>query len=198
MGLNYDFDKGQTPLEDDESEGLIVRTITTREELDQMEQLHIEKTIVWLGHRKLSKDRILTEDFIKFLHKMMFGEVWSWAGTFRTTDKNLGVDWTRIGIELKILLDDTNYWIENQVYAPDELAIRFKHKLVKIHCFPNGNGRHSRLMADIIIEKIFNAQVFSWTQSRLIGSDSIRQAYIQAMHQADEGNIQALIKFARS
>ena len=117
MGLNYSYDKGQTPLEDDESEGLIVRTINTREELDQIEQLHIERTIVWLVHRNISKDRILTENFIKFLHKKMFGEVWSWAGTFRTTDKNLGIDWTQIGIELKILLDDTNYWIENQVYA---------------------------------------------------------------------------------
>lgn len=198
MGLIFDDDTGQTPLEEDESDGLIIRTINTREELDQLEQLHIEKTIAWLGHRKLSKDRILTEDFIKFLHKKMFGEVWSWAGTFRTTDKNLGINWTQIGIELKKLLDDTNYWIENQVYAPDELAIRFKHQLVKIHCFPNGNGRHSRLMADIIIEKIFNGEVFSWKQSRLIGSDRIRQAYIQAIHQADQGNIQPLIKFARS
>lgn len=193
-----DYETSQTPLEDDEKEGLLISSVTTREEFDQIEQLHIEKTIVWLVHKKLSKDRILSEEFIKFLHKKMFGEIWSWGGTFRKTDKNLGINWTRIEVELKKLLDDTGYWIEQQVYEPDEIAIRFKHKLVKIHCFPNGNGRHSRLMADVIIEKIYGEQVFSWNQSRLIRSDVIRREYIQAIHKADQGIIEPLIKFARS
>lgn len=193
-----DYETSQTPLEDDEKEGLLISSVTTREELDQIEQLHIEKTIVWLVHKKLSKDRILSEEFIKFLHKKMFGEIWSWGGTFRKTDKNLGINWTRIEVELKKLLDDTGYWIEQQVYEPDEIAIRFKHKLVKIHCFPNGNGRHSRLMADVIIEKIYGEQVFSWNQSRLIRSDVIRREYIQAIHKADQGIMEPLIKFARS
>lgn len=196
--MNSDYDTSQTPLEDDEKEGLLISSVTTREELDQIEQLHIEKTIVWLVHKKLSKDRILSEEFIKFLHKKMFGEIWSWGGTFRNTDKNLGINWTRVGVELKKLLDDTGYWIEHQVYEPDEIAIRFKHKLVKIHCFPNGNGRHSRLMADVIIEKIYGCQVFSWKQSRLIRSDVIRREYIQAIHKADQGIIEPLINFARS
>ena len=98
---------------------------------------------------------ILTEVFIRNVHKRMFNNIWIWAGKFRKTNKNIGIDQWQISTELKTLLDDANYWIENNTYSPDEIAIRFKHRLVSIHCFPNGNGRHSRLMADIIIEKIY-------------------------------------------
>jgi len=198
MGLDSEYHKDQTPLEEVEREGLLIKTITTREELDQMEQLHIEKTIVWLIHKKFSKDRILSEEFVKDLHRKMFGEIWSWAGTFRKTEKNLGIEWTRIRVELKKLLDDTSYWIKHHVYTQDEVAIRFKHRLVKIHCFPNGNGRHSRLMADVIIENIYGGQVFSWKQSNLLRSDKIRREYIQAIQKADQGSIEPLIQFARS
>ena len=100
------------------------------------EQLNIEKAIQWLMRQKLKKETILTEEFIKALHKRMLGEVWSWAGEFRRSEKNIGVPWIRIGMDVKVLLDDTLYWIENNTYAPDEIAIRFKHRLVNIHCFP--------------------------------------------------------------
>jgi len=198
MGLNLEYTESQTPLEEDEKEGLLIKTITTRGELDQLEQFHIEKTIVWLIHKNFKKDRILSEDFILQLHRRMFDKIWSWAGTFRKSDTNLGIEWTQIRLELRKLLDDTSYWISNRVYGDDEIAIRFKHKLVKIHCFPNGNGRHSRLMADVIIEKIFGGEVFSWKQSSPIESDKIRKEYIQAIHQVDQGLIEPLIQFARS
>ena len=128
----------------------------------------------------------------------MLGDVWHWAGTFRRSDKNLGVEWTRIGVELKMLLDDSKYWIRNRTYDPDEIAIRFKHKLVKIHCFSNGNGRHSRLMADILIEKVFKREVFSWKRSNMVKPDHIRREYIQAIQQADKGEMAPLIQFARA
>ena len=94
-------------------------------------------------------------------------------------------------------IDDTKYWIENKTYDPDEIAIRFKHRLVNIHCFPNGNGRHSRLMADIIIESIFSKEVFTWNHSNMVKADEIRYKYINAIREADDGNILPLIKFAR-
>ena len=99
---------------------------------------------------------------------------------------------------MKALLDDTKYWIENNAYPPDEIAIRFKHRLVAIHCFPNGNGRHSRLMADIIVEKVFKQHVFSWGAANLVKGGEARAAYLAAIKQADNGSIEPLIRFARS
>ena len=161
MGIKLHYKDGQTPLEEAEKDGLKIKSITTQGELDEFEQLNIEKATEWTIRTKLRPEKILTENFIKDLHKRMYGEVWKWAGQFRNTEKNLGITWTQIGIELKNLLDDTKYWIENNTYSPEEIAIRFKHRLVSIHCFPNGNGRHSRMMADIIMESIFGKENFS-------------------------------------
>jgi Fic-DOC domain mobile mystery protein B len=91
----------------------------------------------------------------------MYGDVWLWAGNFRKSDKNIGIHWTQIAIKLKSLLDDTQYWIRKKTYAPEEIAIRLKHQIVTIHCFPNGNGRHSRLLADIVMDCIFGKKRFS-------------------------------------
>ncbi len=197
MGLGFDYKDGQTPLEEYEKEGLIIKSITTHGELDEFEQLNIEKAVEWTFHTNIKSEKILTEEFIKNLHKRMFGEVWKWAGSFRRTDKNIGVPWTRIRQEIKVLFDDITYWIENKSFTPEEIAIRFKHRIVSIHCFPNGNGRHSRLMADIIMESIFKKQVFSWNQSSNRKSKEIRKEYINALKQADNGNIKPLIDFAK-
>ena len=198
MGLNLPYSFGQTPLDEDEKEGLKTGSVTTKQELDQLEQLNIEKAVEWTIHRRLDEKRILTEEFVKNLHLRMFGDVWYWAGSFRRSDKNLGVAWIHIGVELRTLLDDTKFWIQNKAYPPDEIAIRFKHRIVKIHCFPNGNGRHSRLMADIIIEKVFGKEVFSWRGLNMVKPDEIRKEYIFAIQQADEGDIAPLLDFARS
>jgi Fic-DOC domain mobile mystery protein B len=149
MGLVLIYEDRQTPLSDEEREGLRIKTIYTHGELDQFEQLNIDKAIEWTFSIRKSKEQILTEVFIKKLHKKMFNEVWTWAGSFRISEKNIGIKWNLIGIELKKLLVDTQYWIENETFSEEEIAIRFKHRLVIIHCFPNGNGRHSRIMADI-------------------------------------------------
>jgi Fic-DOC domain mobile mystery protein B len=143
-------------------------------------------------------DKILIEDFIKSLHKRMLGDVWAWAGQFRNSNKNIGVDWINIGAELRKLLDDTRYWIENRTYDHNEIAIRFKHRLVKIHCFPNGNGRHTRLMADIIIATISGRKAFNWSFSNMVIPDKTREEYTTAIKKADEGDIGPLLDFARS
>ncbi|MCF8461809.1 MAG: mobile mystery protein B, partial [Flavobacteriales bacterium] len=167
MGLILDYHEGQTPLDEAEKEGLRIASVSTHAELDELEQLNLEKALAWVIQSKFKPDKILTEKFLKNLHKRMFGDVWKWAGEFRKTDKNIGVKWVKVGQELKQLLDDTNYWAANGTYSEDEIAIRFKHRLVSIHCFANGNGRHSRMMADIISESIFGKEVFSWSQSRM-------------------------------
>lgn len=198
MGLDLKYEDGQTPLNEEEKDGLLIKTITTHGELDEYEQLNIEQAIEWTMRQNFKKDKILTEAFIKKLHKKMLGRVWSWAGEFRKSEKNIGVKWINIRIDLKTLLDDSKYWIENEIYHPDEIAIRFKHRLVNIHCFPNGNGRHSRIMADIIIESIFGKEIFSWNQSNMFKADETRKEYINAIREGDKGNIAPLMEFARN
>lgn len=198
MGLDYKYSDGQTPLDEEEKEGLKIRSVTTQQELDEFEQLNIEKAIAWTINSNLKSDKILSEKFIKNLHKKMFGDVWKWAGEFRKSDKNLGIHWPQISIELMKLIDDTKYWIENSTYSPEEISIRFKHRLVAIHCFPNGNGRHSRMMADIIMESVFGEHSFSWHRSNMVKADDARKKYISTLKKADNGNIKPLIAFAKS
>ncbi len=198
MGLDFDLINGQTPLDEEEKDGLLIPTITTREELDEFEQQGIESAIRWTLGKKFKRSEVLTEDFVKLLHKKMFVYVWAWAGEFRKTNKNIGVDRYQVAIELRRLLDDCNYWIDHGTYSPDEIAIRFKHRIVQIHCFSNGNGRHSRLMADIIIERIFNQSVFTWgSHAELTKSGKGREAYLAAIRAADDNNIIPLFEFAR-
>ena len=198
MGIELMYEEGQTPLNEEEKEGLLLKSITTNGELNELEQLNIEKAIEWIIGLKLKKERILTEAFIKTLHKKMLGKVWRWAGEFRKSEKNIGAKWINIPVDLRTLLDDTHFWIENKTFPADEIAIRFKHRLVSIHCFPNGNGRHSRLMADIIIESVFEETIFSWNQSNIIKANETRAEYIKSIREADKGNIDSLIRFART
>lgn len=198
MGLELEYILGQTPLDEEEMDGLLIPTIATRGELDEFEQKNIEQAIQWSLQRKFKQSQILTEDFVKEVHKMMYGDVWAWAGNFRTTNKNIGIDRLQIGPHLKYLLDDTTYWIHEKTYPPEEIAIRYKHRLVSIHCFPNGNGRHSRLMADMVIEQVFKLPVFTWGTANLGQQGDARANYIQAVKAADEGNIAPLLSFARS
>ncbi|MCE2733221.1 MAG: mobile mystery protein B [Chryseotalea sp.] len=198
MGLDFELVDGQTPLDEEEKEGLLIPTITTRGELDEFEQLNIEKAIRWTFTRKFKKEDILTEDFIKLVHKRMYSDVWAWAGEFRKTNKNIGVDRYQVAIELRKLLDDCNHWIDHGTYPPDEIAVRFKHRIVSIHCFSNGNGRHSRMMGDLIIEKIFGNPVFTWGATiDLIKTSDIRKEYLTAVKAADKNDIGPLLEFAR-
>lgn len=198
MGLNLKYVDGQTPLNEEEKEGLKIKFITTQNELDEFEQLNIEKAIEWTMRVRLKPEKILSEKFIKELHKKMYGDVWKWAGKFRKSDKNIGIKWPLIEIEVRNLIDDTKYWVENKTYPANEIAIRFKHRIVAIHCFANGNGRHSRIMADIIIEAIFGKEIFSWQKSNMVKANETRKSYIMALRDADNGNIKPLVNFAEN
>ncbi len=198
MGLDLDYNLGQTPLNEDEKEGLRIRTIATRAELDEFEQLNIEDAMQWVLTRSFKADAILSERFVMDLHKRMYGKIWNWAGSFRKSDKNLGVSKWQIPTALRALLDDTAYWVAHQTYPPDEIAVRFKHRIVSVHCFPNGNGRHSRLMADVIADKIFKRPVFSWGAASLVRKSDTRSVYISALREADKNNYAPLLHFARS
>ena len=200
MGLAIRYEEGQTPLDEEEKDGLLIRSVTTRGELDEVEQRNIEEAIRWTieRRRRFTTEEVLTEEFIRELHRRMFGGVWKWAGSFRNTNKNIGVDKYHIGIELRALLDDGRYWLQNGTYDADEIALRLSHRVVSIHCFANGNGRHSRLMGDLIAEKILGRSVFSWGGRSLVQTGEFRASYLKALREADRGNYAPLIAFARS
>jgi Fic-DOC domain mobile mystery protein B len=197
MGLKLTYLDGQTPLDPEQLNGLKIKTIHSQQQLNEFEQININEALKWLNAK--SKIKVLiSEEFIIQLHKRMFGMVWKWAGQFRRVETNIGIDWTKIALELKLLVDDTNFWVEHQSYMPVEIAIRFKHRLVSIHCFPNGNGRHSRMMADLIVLHVFGLNKFSWGKHSLVESSEQRKLYLYALKQADNGNFSELMKFARS
>ena len=139
----------------------------------------------------------LTEKFIMDLHKRMLGDVWKWAGKFRKTERNIGIESYRIEPEFRQILDDARYWVEHQTYSPDELAVRLHHRLVLVHPFPNGNGRWSRLTADVLVTQ-FGGPRFTWGSANLQAASEIRSAYIKALHAADEHDLVPLVDFARS
>jgi Fic-DOC domain mobile mystery protein B len=198
MGLTLEYIDGQTPLDEDEKEGLLIPTIATREELDEFEQQNIEEAMQWVLSKNFKSETVFTKKFICNLHSRMYSNVWAWAGKFRTTNKNLGIDKWQIPVELKTLCDDSIYWIQHKTYSPDEIALRFKHRIVSIHCFSNGNGRHSRLMADIIINKVYKLPLFSWGAGDLVHQSETRKDYLKAIKAADDNKLQPLMKFARS
>ncbi len=198
MGLDFDTTPGQTPLDEDEKEGLIIKSLSTRSELDEFEQHNMEKAMLWLRKKKFTTPQLLSEKMVREIHRHMYGGVWKWAGTFRQTDKNIGIEKHNISTALRQLLDDCTYWIEHNSYPQEEIAIRFKHRIVQIHCFANGNGRHSRMMADMMMEKIFHLPFFTWGAASIISPNDTRDIYINALKKADAGNYQELLSFAKS
>lgn len=189
-----DGDDAATPLTPDERNGLIPTHVSLQYELNELEQKNILEADQWVFQRK---HNVLDEDFLRRLHKRMFGKVWAWAGEYRTTDRNLGVEPWRIQPDLRQLIDDVHYWIDNKTFAPDEIAVRFHHKLVAIHPFPNGNGRWSRLAADVLAVTL-GLPRFTWGRTNLQNAGDIRRQYIAALRDADSHNMESLIKFART
>lgn len=190
---SFDSDEHATPLTPDERNELIPTHITLRSELNELELQNIGTADRWAFSRKHT---ILRERFLKSLHRRMFDRVWRWAGKYRTTERNLGIDHFRIEPELRQILDDARYWIEHKSYPLDELAVRFHHRLVVVHPFPDGNGRWSRLMADVLIVRLGGTR-FTWGRVNLRAAGEARSAYVDALHAADNHDLAPLIRFAR-
>jgi Fic-DOC domain mobile mystery protein B len=193
--IEFRYAPGATPLDPDEAAGLIPRHIATQGELNEWEQANILEGLQWA--RRQSKRELLDEAFLRDLHRRMFGKTWKWAGKFRQTGKNIGVDWLQIQVQLRQLLDDVKAQIEYGSYPPDAIALRFHHRLVWIHAFANGNGRHARLAADLMIQKL-GEPTFTWGGQSLVEASENRQRYLSALRAADGGDYQPLLTFARS
>ncbi len=186
---------GQTSLDPGDLDGLKQPYVTMRGQLDQLEQANIQDALIWLG-RQRSPD-VLADKFVRKLHQKMFGEVWSWAGMYRQTEKNIGIDPRQIAISLRDLFDDVRFWLEHETYPPMEIALRFHHRLVYIHPFANGNGRCARIMADTLLQKTLSAAPVNWRGGyQWQAINERRDQYIAALRAADAGDYSALFEFA--
>jgi Fic-DOC domain mobile mystery protein B len=187
-------DDGQTPLDPDESEGLLL-PVATRGALNAVEADNIAEAVAWLASRGRSAKEILREEFVRGLHERMLGQVWSWAGEYRRTDKSIGVPWTEVRIGVRRVLGDADAWIASGM-DPDEAAARLGHRTVLVHPFANGNGRHSRLLSDCLAEAL-GRPVFTWGAQPAAAAQA-RGRYLDALRAADGGDIAPLVSFARS
>lgn len=190
----FEADDNATPLTPAERDGLIPTHVSLRGELNELEQKNLAEANAWAFERKRN---VLDEAFLRGLHRRMFNKVWRWAGNYRTTERNLGVLPHLIQPGLIQAINDARGWIEHKSYEPDQLAVRFHHKVVLVHPFPNGNGRWSRLAADLLVTSQGCAR-FSWGGANLQASSEVRKAYVAALHAADNHDLAPLIKFARS
>ena len=187
-------DDANTPLDPDERDQLIPSYITNRDELNEAEQVNIGKALRWADGRKRD---VLDDRFVRELHRRMFGDVWRWAGEYRLTARNIGVEAHRIATDIRQAGENARCWIANATFSPDEIAVRFSHRIVAIHPFANGNGRLSRLIGDLLAHQLGRAP-FSWGAESLVLAGETRANYIRALRAADQNDVEELLKFARS
>ena len=185
---------GHTELAEAERLGLIPTYIATRGELFEAEQRNIAEAVL---RRRPAVDQLLDDKYLRDLHRAMFDHVWTWAGRYRTTETNIDIEPTHIGPAVRTLVNDACAWVEYSTYEPDELAVRFHHRLVGIHPFPNGNGRHGRIAADYLATTLARGP-FSWGAGLEVATSGLRTAYRHALQRADDGDITELLRFARA
>ena len=186
---------GNTPLSPEEIGGLIP-SLATKEELNQWERQNILLARDWAIRDRTRPPDVVSDAYVRKLHLKMFDQTWKWAGQYRQTEKNIGVPAHEIPERLAVLFGDVRYWMENGTYSPDETAVRFHHRLVAIHAFANGNGRHARLMADLLVMKR-GGLAFTWGAAELVQPGQSRARYLDALRSADSGDVQPLLEFAR-
>jgi len=197
MALTDPHAPGATPLTAEQVKGLRNPFITTHAELNRAEQSNIVRARLWARTaRSIVMPGLLSREFLEDLHRRMYGDVWSWAGKQRTVDTNIGVNFPKIGVELRILMDDARYWLDHGTYSPIEYAVRMHHRLVFIHPFPNGNGRLSRFYADLILTRHFKQNRLTWGGGQLGNEDPRRTQYLEALRAADRQDYSGLIGFA--
>lgn len=188
----FEADDNSTPLTAEEKNGLKLKWITLRSELNEAEARNIAQAQLWLASNK--KKDVCSDTFLRNLHKKMFGDVWVWAGEYRITERNIGVAPYQIPIKLIQFFDDLKFWIDNKTYSNHEIAVRLHHKLVQIHPFPNGNGRVSRLMADLVLQKLEGKTLYCG-DANLVNVSEVRSKYIDALRKADAGDYTDLLNF---
>jgi Fic-DOC domain mobile mystery protein B len=187
---------GNTPLAPEELADLIP-SLATKEELNAWERRNIIRARAWAMKDRANATAVLSDEYVRKLHRKMFDRTWKWAGQYRRTERNLGIPFQEIRESLAALFGDARYWLDHQTYSLDEIAIRFHHCLVFIHPFPNGNGRHGRLIADVLVKKL-GRPAFTWGSVNLFQPGEARARYLEALQAADNGDLRLLLAFSRS
>lgn len=194
---------GATPITDDEAAGLKLTWVTTRGELNEVEQANIVAGLRRRRWRTADTADLLDEQSVRALHKDLFGEVWSWAGAYRSAERNIGVAPSEIAACVVNLVEDAKMWIGGDRPMPvDEVGVRFHHRLAQVHPFPNGNGRLARAITDLLLTSL-GAETFSWGRASMDGrpidrAGVMRERYIAALRRADGHDFATLSEFVRS
>lgn len=196
MGIAFEYPEGATPIDPEEAEGLIP-SLSTQGELNEFEATNIAEATAWVERSKNIKRNLLDLEILRVLHKRMFDKTWRWAGCYRTTQKNIGCDASQISTKTMNLINDVKCWMKLQTYPPDEIAARFHHRLVSIHAFPNGNGRHARLATDLLCEML-GLKPMTWGSANLVARGNARTNYLSALRSADKHDMAPLISFMRT
>jgi Fic-DOC domain mobile mystery protein B len=190
--MKFEYPPGATPIDPDEASGLIPAHVRLQAELNEYEETNILAASEWAFSRRRGDP--LEDQYIFAVHRRMFDKTWKWAGTARRTDKNIGVPWFEVPTRLHQTLGDTRAQIEHHAYPPKEIAARYHHRLVAVHVFPNGNGRHARLMADLLLTQL-TGERFEWGRGSLVAASELRSRYIAALRAADAGDCRLLLEF---
>jgi Fic-DOC domain mobile mystery protein B len=196
MSLDLSYPEGATPIDPEEAQGLIP-SLSTQGELNEFEALNISEATVWAQRSRKLRANLLSQESLRTLHKRMFDKTWKWAGKYRVTQKNIGCEAWRISTENTNLVEDVRVWIASSTYLPDEIAARFHHRLVSIHAYPNGNGRHARLATDLLCQQM-GVPLPSWGSGSLVDAGVARVSYLKALRAADQRDLEPLIRFLRS
>jgi len=186
--------EGHTELSPEDHDGLIPSYIATRGDLFDAEQRNIVQALL---RRPPRAEELLDDRYLRDLHDAMFGQVWSWAGQYRTRETNIGIEPAQIAVAVRSLTDDIVWWVDSETFPIDEIAVRFHHRLVAIHPFRNGNGRHGRVAADYLARAL-GTEAFSWGRNLELATGDLRRAYLSALQSADLGEIAPLLAFVRS
>jgi len=188
-----------TPLDPDLRKDLLQTWITNRSDLNEAEQENILKGSAWARRSRRASEAadILTDNYVKTLHEQMFGEVWRWAGSYRQNELNIGIAPHLIPAAMPELFGNVRFWIEQKTFPADEIAVRLHHGLTQIHGFPNGNGRHAREMADLLIERL-GGKAFTWGSGSLQDTGTLRTKYVTALKCADGHDMAPLMEFVIS
>lgn len=181
---------GATAVSPEELRDLLPGHIQTRDALNVWEQQNILEAARWAN---TSRADPLEESFVRELHRRMFSQTWRWAGRYRLSDKNIGVDWPAIPSHVRVLLGDGRYWLEHGTFSIDEAALRLHHRMVEIHLFPNGNGRHGRLWCDALLRH-FKRPPIEWKSRDLDNDSGARTRYIHTLRSADQGDYSELVE----
>lgn len=199
MTVLIDNPEGATPLSPDDILGLKHKHVETRSQLNELEAANILQCQLWASKLKNpTLEAIFDRDFITLLHRALFGEVWDWAGDFRLRELNIGVEPLNIPVDLHNFLEDAKCWIEFSHYTPLELSARIQHRLVQIHPFVNGNGRHSRIFTDIVRIFLLKEKPMKWAKANLEDMTTERAAYISGLRKADGGDFTEFVEYLRN